>query len=299
MDMKYVLLGMVLPFVISGGLFLSLGRSWKGRPAGDSAKGGWAAAVALAVGYGVGQAGVSGRFPLPPRERYEWLMYLGAAGCVVAALDRAGRVWRWLLWLGRAFLALVFLWILTRPYIRNKWGVGEASAWLAGLGMALLVTWGSMEAVYRKSVAPGLPQAWPDRMFPWALVLAGGGGAVVLGLSGSFKFALLAGALTAALAAQAVVVWLWPFRGWISWVLPVFLILLPGLWLVGYIYAALDWRAAGLLVLSLHGVWASRMMPGWRTGESKGAWLGALAGVVVCLIGAVAIAQATSSPFPY
>lgn len=136
-----------------------------------------------------------------PHDAHEWTWLLAFAAvipAIVAAFLQERRGWKWLLVVPlTAGVPLWLLWgskYLPRPedratgFIKEAWGVGEATLIIGGIAAAMIAAWRLWEA--------NEPTDQPrTRGFLVALVLACS--ATVAGLSGSFVYAQVIGILAA------------------------------------------------------------------------------------------------------
>jgi hypothetical protein len=176
-------LGVLLPAVVAAVVLLPL----RLRPGlGDAAKrllGGLAIALGFLAGYiGLGFA------PLKPVDSWNWLPWLGLVAAMLGTIDRP---W-WLAAVARLAAAVLAAWLLVPVWESND--VWRLDARLL-LGLMTFLVWTTDRPV------PGRA----NRLWLFLLTLAAAAGAAVLMLGGSAKLAQLAGALTATLAAAAVV----------------------------------------------------------------------------------------------
>ncbi|MBI1923763.1 hypothetical protein HYR99_05885 [Candidatus Poribacteria bacterium] len=273
--------------LVSGVILLLLQRPW--RRDAQNTGGAWAGGLALGAGYIVGHAGVIGWPPFPPVEATQWLVYLAIAASAVGLLEaRWGRS-TWVRWGVRLLLLGMTLWLLLRPMLKHNWGPGEAVAWLAGLGIALLLFWGGLDALVKRLSGVSLPLT---------LLIVAAGGSVVLGLSGSLLLGQLEGALAAALGVSLVVAWWRPAMSLARSALPVVTVLLAGLWMAGYFYAQVPAASALLLAVAPMAAWVGQI-PSMRRAAPWQVNLARAAGVLIPVLLAVLLAISASSSNGY
>lgn len=213
--------------------------SWLDRRRRASTVGGGAAALGLA--YLSANVALTGWPSWPPGDSTQRLLFLVLAAAFLSAvrgwLMESAPPW----WLRLGFTFLLLLAMLKTP-LEHSWSGGEAVLWLTVL----------------LAVGFGLARSLAADMEGAAGVVAAGvrvallcGVAAVLGLSGTARLALLAGALACALFVVEVLAARLRRRPWLAgdaWVLalPVF-----GLLLGGYFYASLEPLPGALLLVAL------------------------------------------------
>jgi hypothetical protein len=200
--LKEFLLGGIVPMIAALAAFAI---AWVASRRASVA---WPAGVI--VGYLIGtiaieagSVGVAGALKKlgSPHDAHEWtwmLAFAAALPAVAAALLGGRRGWKWVLVLPlTAGVPLWLLWgskYLPRPedratgFIKEAWGVGEATSIIGSIAAAMIAAWRLWEA--------NEPTDQPrTRGFLVALVLACS--AAVAGLSGSFVYAQVIGILAA------------------------------------------------------------------------------------------------------
>ena len=244
-----------MPAVVSGGLLLLFSRL---RAVGALALG-----VASAAGLIAAQAAIS-QWPtrLWPIEGRDWLPWIAGAavliGGICAPSGVAGRR-RLLIAPLRLLAACALPWVLLQSYIEFTWSTVEATLWIAGQALGLLLLWFQLERTARLH---------PGALMPATLLIVSGVSAVVIGLSGTALFAQLTGALAAALGPVLLLVWLRPATQLTGALVPAVLLPLSALWITGAFYADVP-PASGLLLavapllLSVRGWAALDLRPGW------------------------------------
>lgn len=242
MLLKTFLLGMALPAVVSGTVFLV---AWRRHT--PLAGGIWSGAIALSIGYVAGHIGVAGVPPFPPTEAMHWFVYLALAAMVLGLLEAFyQKSPAWLRWGLRLLLAGATMWLLLRPLFEYTWGPAKGIAWMAVLSVALVAFWAQLEA---------LSERQPGVTFPLILLVVTAASGGILLVSGSALLGQLGGALTAAIAASWVVAWWTPKFSLSRGATPVVSVLLAGLWLNGYFYAETPLMSVLLMALSPTAAW--------------------------------------------
>jgi hypothetical protein len=179
------LLGVVLPAVAAALLLLGARRASGGPGVG--------AALAVGGGYVLAHLLQRGGRGLPPREATDWAWVAATVGMLVGASGLTRRRTPLLPVALRLLLSGVLLWQLLGPW-RARAEPDELRAVIAVGAAALALSWTVVEV--------GLEQ--PGWFAPALLAVTAAGAASAIGLSGSFRVALLAGALCAVLCAAAV-----------------------------------------------------------------------------------------------
>ena len=225
------LLPPVLAAVLVSGVIAMAGRLWKANS--------WADAIAVGIGYAVGQAVTAGWPAFPPIEATQWLPYLGIAVTILAVIDtllRPPGVMRAVIWfLGCAGI----LSLLLAFKFQYGWSLFVGGLWIAGLATAMLVLTSFLDRVARRDASISLPLI---------LTIVAGGTGLALLLSGSLLLGQLALALAGAFAAIVIIGMLLPNAINGRGIAPVSATLLCGLWLSGYFFSELP-SISGLLLL--------------------------------------------------
>lgn len=264
MFLKLILLGVLLPAVVSGVVFWlewQLGRR-------ESA---WPGALALGLAYGAGHWGVIGWPAFPPVDVTHWLPYLALAAMLFGLRDGLWPMPVWQRWALRLTLTGGTLWLLLRPLARNSWTGSQTVWWLAGLGAAFLIVWWQVDTLAERTRGAAIPLA---------LMVLGTGTSIALVLGRSALLGQLAGALTAALGAAWVVSWFHSGLRLARGAVPVIVVLLAGFWLSGYFYAEVPAVTVALLWLAPAGLWAGE----WSRAQSLKPWQGALVRAAAVLV---------------
>lgn len=221
-----LLWAILVPSLLAGTVLLIGIAPWKKRTTdGDEdprPAGGWAAGVAIALGYGVGQWGQIGWQPLGG-DITQWLIYLALAGALVGALEARFASPALLRLLVRFVLSGGAAWLLLRPLLAQSLD----TSWVIALAAAFVLVWTVLDVL-----------AAAERGPLWALLtalLAGGVSATVL-FANNASTAMLTGALIATLGATFVVTAKFPAAGRLRSAAPVVALLLVGQLAVGRFY---------------------------------------------------------------
>ena len=174
-----ILLGILLPAVL-GAVAWGIGR----RP--------WAAPLGMAAPLIAGSLSLWGWPGIPPRLAEGWLPFIAFVGLVTGLFDKRGKLN--LPQLPGTLLLTCFAVFTVLTPRRAVWSNGEAIAWEAALGAALLVLYGGLDTLSLRAGAG----------FPLAACLWSSAVAVALALTGSLKYAQLGGLPAAALGAAVV-----------------------------------------------------------------------------------------------
>lgn len=242
----------ILPAVTAAGVWWLAGlrrrsdgddRSGDRRSAGDAAIGG----LALAVAFAASLVASTGWPRWPPVDATERLIFLvGLAAVAALLLGRVPRRARGAAtWVARALFGLALTAVLFESLLRNSWTAGQAVAWLGALALAFLALCWALE---RGLGGEGRVVGW---LAPLTRVALLGGAAIVLGLSGSARLALLAGGLAAAVGSIEALALLLGRPAWRpgdAWALAAAVF---GLLSIGYFYASLSAGATILLLAAL------------------------------------------------
>jgi hypothetical protein len=281
---RIVLLGVVLPAILGGGLALLL-RLHRGDD-----RGAWRAGLALGAGYLAGHVGTLGwpPFPAQPAEHWlAWLVPLALAAVVSETAPRTSPASRWVLRVA-VFTAALFL--LTGPLREHTWSTGATATWVPLLTLLSLVLWLGIHLGAKRVTGPA----------PWlALVVVAAGAGAALLLGGSQSLAQLAAGLAAA-AGGAFVAAL--FGVGLPLSPPTALVpgtVLAGLLICGHFYAEVPRVVAVLLTASPLG--ASLVPTSWTEGRGPFATsLLTAAPVAIPVAAAVIAAWLLAPPFdPY
>jgi hypothetical protein len=231
--------GVVIPALVSAGVLLVCWPVW--RRAIHPETGVWPLALAIGLGYVIGQVRIEGWRPFPPREAADRLWYFALIAVVLSFLD----VWRsypgWLRWSLRTALWSAVVWFLLPPSFRKEASRAEVATWLAGLGLAGLSFWTVLATTARRV---------PGALVPAVVLIASLATVGVFATGHSFKLTQLAGVLAATLVPVLLRTFINPPATTVT--APV-MVLLPGLWLLSYFYSDDEHlvRSFGLLALTI------------------------------------------------
>lgn len=248
MVLKALLLGVVLPAAVAGGVWglaISLGRLRSSTPL---LLGG--GALALGGGYIAGHWALLGRPPFPPVQARDWLAYFAVACILVGWVEALPRSPLGLRWLVRLLFSAAFLILLLLPMARHSWTKPQSLLWLGGLTLTLLLFWAALD---------GLARRLSGRMLAFLGLMVAGASAGVLLFSRSAMLGQLAGVLAAALGASWGVSWWAPHLSLARGAVAVMAPLLMGLWLGGYFYAQMPLPSALLLLVALPLGWVGEL----------------------------------------
>ena len=237
-----------------------------------------AGALALGGGFIVGYCLLPWA-PLLPNAQWHWIPYLSAIAIVSAPVRLApgastARIWSILL-----LLAGLAAWLLV-----PSWAEPERTRHLyaAVVGVALLFLCGLLEPLAKRS---------PGALFPLLLCVVSAVGAVVLGLSGSVKFAQLAGVVAAAMGGCTAVSYFYPSEPLVYGAMATFSVLLGGLMFTGYVNSFSDLPMASYLLVPAAplALWLC-VLPAFGKLEGRSRWVAETAAVLVPLLVALALA---------
>jgi hypothetical protein len=259
---------LVVPAVVAALVLMAV--RWVCRRGGFAGGDRVAAAAALGAGY---LAGHLGNAPpaFPPLDVTDRLPWLAGAATLLGILEAARPSPAWARWENRLLMAALVLGVVLGPVLEATAATRPGQAWLAGLGLALLLSWANLEA---------LAARLPGAVLGPALLLVAVGAAAALVLSGSLVLGQLGGALAAALAAVGVLsgrsVGLSLGGGGVA----VLVATLGALLLEGHVYAALPASAACALAAAPAATWAGAVGPIRRAARWKAALVAAVATLV-------------------
>ncbi len=244
---KQLILGLLLPAVVGGGIFI-FAKSLTSKRESEHKKdwlSGWLVAVALSAGYSVGYIGLEGLPPLPPREGVHWLCYLAIIGLILGAFWYASR---WGHLIGQIALSIVIPRLLLNSAFKYTWGPLEGIIWWVCLAVAIFIFWHIIQQSWTILPAGGSS--------PFVYFGLSGGTALILAVSGSLRLAQHAGVLVALFAVSWIIT-LVGQRSENKWQVfpisasPVVALLLSGIWMNGYFYEEVPAASAILLVMAL------------------------------------------------
>ena len=204
--LQFALLGVLLPAVVTGVVFLALRTVLPER----------AAALGITAGFIAGFFGISGLggYAFPPRTVQQWLPHAALVALGLGVLEP-----RWFgnlfaRWGVRLVLINLLLWRLFQPFINHpfparRWTTLQTLGNLTLISVTLVLFWWALDYLLsrRRELTPNRA----DAPVATALTVMVAGSAIGVVLAHSLIMGLLTGALTATLGAVAVVIWL--FRG--------------------------------------------------------------------------------------
>jgi len=256
---REILYTAAVPFGVTLVVLLAAWRPWRRRER-SVARGWWAGAAGIGVGFFLAFALLDGRPPAwPPSEARHGLFYYVAALTVLGVIE--GLLHAWVpgaAWLRAEAALLVFaagLFLLFQSMLKNDaWTPLNAACHLLGMTVLTHAAWASTEVLVLRLPRPAGP-----------LVLATFSGAValVIMLSGSVVYGRLAGALAVAVLAAALLAPAAPrlsvARGGVTVVIPATLAIL--LLARYYVEPGVAVRNGALLLSSLVLPWAATIRP--------------------------------------
>jgi len=207
---QLALLGILLPAVVSGLVFLGLKGVMPDR----------AAALAIAAGFMTGFFGVSGLggYAFPPRTIQQWLPHVAVVALVLGLLEpmwAKNLVSRWSV---RLVLLELLLWRLFQPFINHpfpsrSWSTAQTITNLLVTTLVIALFWTALDWLTRTQASEN---ASPERegTLPAAITLIAAGSAISVVLAHSLVMGQLTGVVAATLGAVAVVAWL--FKGYLG-----------------------------------------------------------------------------------
>ena len=245
---KQLILGLLLPAVVGGGLFIFAKSLASKRESGHKKDwfSGWLVAVALGAGYSVGYIGLEGSPPFPPREGVHWLCYLAIIGLISGAFWYASR-WEHLI--VQIALSIVIPRLLLNSAFKYTWSPFEGIIWWVCLAVAIFIFWHIVQESFTILPAGGSS--------PFVYFGLSGGTALILALSGSLRLAQHAGVLVAIFAASWIITLVGQRSDNNKWqvfplgVSPVVTLMFAGIWMNGYFYEEVPAVSAILLVIAL------------------------------------------------
>lgn len=275
----------IVPALVAG--LVHLVGGWRGFP--DPVRRS-VAPLALAWGYAAAHAALSGLPRMPPPETTEWLFHLAVIAGLLAAIeppvrrvlarhpDRLAEGMRY-------FLLGSVIWLTLRPLVAQNMSRLDTGLWLAGVGLAAMVSGLAWDALAQQ------PSSWFAAAV-WALT--GSGAAAALGLSSSARLGQLCGATVAVVVAGQLVCVAGRQRAFTQPAVSAALMLLVGLLLNGLLYADLP-VLSGLLLLAAPGAtWLVLRRPA-AAPAARLRWLAALLAAALSVAAAVAIAAVERS----
>ena len=247
--MKQLFLGLLLPALVGGGIFV-IARSLSPKAyatvryeKGENGFRSWLIAAALGAGYIVGYLGLEGLPIFPPRLGTHWLFYLAVGGLIVA------RFWHLAVWgpIAQIAISIITPRLLLTSTFKHTWGPIEGIIWWVCLAVAIFIFWHLVERSFS-----ALPSGASG---PFVYFGLSGGTALILALSGSLRLAQHC-AILVALFAVSWMVTLGLQRDRKRFVFPrsaspLVTLLFVGVWMNGYFFAEVPMTSVLLLVFSL------------------------------------------------
>ena len=231
--------------VIPGSVALIiLTLAWRSGSLLQVVSGSFAAGSGFLVGY-FGLRGLPGILPI---DVTGWLFYAALAGIVVGSLHGSFEYNLSLRIAIRGGLLLFITWLFLQPLMEHTWSMAVGSAWLVLLAGIIFVSW---QVIDKLSDTPGV-------FVPLSLLLLTSGSSVVLALSGSIMLAQLGGVLAATLGAFLLVSIFKKEALVMKGAIPVFLLVLFGLWISGYFYAEVPAISMFLLLVKPVVIWLAK-----------------------------------------
>jgi hypothetical protein len=234
--LQQLLFTVVLPAVVSGGLYLLLRRAIPGL----------ALVLAVVAGYISGQLALQGLPRFPPSSIFHYFPYLALLALLWLGLERLwtkNPVARWSL---RCLVLLAVYFYMLRRIIQNSWQLWETLAWFMGILLVLLLVWRVLEQLSQRE----RPRRLPSTPFLTAVVILVLGSSITAATSGSVVLGQLGGVLAASIGVIMVLSWFTKVEG--TEYLPTAFIFLQGsMWLGGTVFSELPVISALILALSL------------------------------------------------
>lgn len=287
--LKQLILGLLLPAVVGGGIFI-FAKSLASKRESEQKKdwlSGWLVAVALSAGYIVGYIGLEGLPPFSPREGVHWLCYLSIIGLISGAFWHSSRWGRSIVQIA---LSIVIPRLLLNSAFKYTWGQFEGIIWWMCLAVAIFIFWHIVQESFTILPAGGSS--------PFVYFGLSGGTALILAVSGSLRLAQHAGILVAIFAASWVITLIRQRSDNNKWQVfplgasPIVALLLLGIWMNGYFYEEVPAASAILLVIALFLAPVGRIEKIQQLGARRSTFvqIGTIALIVVIAIG-IAIAR--------
>lgn len=292
---KQLFLGLLLPAVVGGGIFI-FAKSLALKTESEHPEkekdwfSGWLVAIALSAGYIVGYIGLEGLPPFPPGEGVHWLCYLALTGLIVGCFwhfSLSGRL------VAQIALSIILPRLLLNSAFKYTWGQFEGIIWWVCLAAVLFIFWHIVQQSFTL-----LPSGGSS---PFVYFGLSGGTALVLALSGSLRLAQHAGVLVAIFAAS----WIITLVGQRSdnkrhafppGVSPVVTLVFAGIWMNGYFYEEVPAASAILLLISPFLALIGRIEGVQRLGTRRSTFV-QIAAIALPVVIAIGIAVARSGLF--
>ena len=292
---KQLFLGLLLPAVVGGGIFI-FAKSLALKTESEHPKkekdwfSGWLVAVALSAGYIVGYIGLEGLPPFPPREGVHWLCYLAIIGLLSGSFWHSSRWGRLIVQIG---LSIVIPRLLLNSAFKYTWGQFEGIIWWVCLAVAIFIFWNVVQQSF--AILP------PGASSPFVYFGLSGGTALILAVSGTLRLAQHGGILVAIFAASCIITFAGQRSGnkwnvFPSSVSPVVALVLAGIWMNGYFYEEVPAGSAILLAIALFLAPVGRMEKVQQLGARRSTFV-QIAAIALPVVIAISIAVARSGLF--
>ena len=292
---KQLFLGLLLPAVVGGGIFI-FAKSLALKTESEHTEkekdwfSGWLVAVALSAGYMVGYIGLEGLPPFPPREGVHWLCYLALTGLIVGCFwhfSLSGRL------VAQMALSVIIPRLLLNSAFKYTWGQFEGIIWWVCLAGVIFIFWHTVQQSFTL-----LPSGGSS---PFVYFGLSGGTALVLALSGSLRLAQHAGVLVAIFATSWIIT-LVGQRSDNKWhvfppgVSAIVTLVFAGIWMNGYFYEEVPAASAILLAMALFLAPVGRIEKVQQLGARRST-LVQIAAIALPVVIAIGIAVARSGLF--
>jgi hypothetical protein len=233
--LKQFLFTVVLPAVVSGGLYFLL-RLVMPR---------FALPLAITLGYLSSHLALQGFPNFPPSRVFDYFPYFAIIALLWLGLETLWSKNLMARWGFRLLILFALYLYMLRRVIQNAWQLWETVAWFVGILLVLLFVWWVLEQL-SQSERPSLPPT----LFLMALVILVAGSSVSIATSGSVVLGQLGGVLAASIGVIMVLGWFTKLEG-TSYLATPFIFLQGTLWLGGAIFSKLPVPSALVLALSL------------------------------------------------
>ena len=280
---RNLLLSILVPALAMGVSYFALtmqtrlSRPWVGLLIGLEA----------AIAFGLGYYFLTGSVPLVPKESTQWLIYVGVAAALAAAL--LARVTSPALRVTIMVAAVVFVTLVeVKSLWRGSWKPVQA-VWLTGMILAAgTIGWAMLQLVYERT-----QRSWAMIGLLGLLVLS----SVAVAATGSASLALMAGIFTAVVAPLLVISWWRPDSGVFAIAVPFTALALLAVLVNARFYSDLGVLAALLILLSPVTGWALVRFGPERGILASDPWR--TCAMLIPAAGAVVYAILTSAPSGY
>jgi hypothetical protein len=234
--LQQLLFTVILPVVVSGGLYLLLRKVLPEL----------ALTLAVIAGYLSGHVALQGLPKFPPSSLFHYFPYLALVAILWLGLEKLwakNPVARWGL---RSLILLASYVYMLRRIIQNSWQLWETVAWFVGLLLVLLLVWWVLERL-----SQGERPLLPPTFFLTALVILVVGSSITISTAGSsVRLGQLGGVLAASIGAVMVLSWFIKVEGAVH-LATAFIFLQGTMWLGGATFSKLPVISGVILALSL------------------------------------------------